>query len=143
MNYYRFFIVLILYTIVVVHSNDDEKVEKVEKAKGFQSKFNKKIDVNKIEKSWEKGDEEEELENEMKPKKKKNKKSKDVGFDPKQFAAKYKKDPLSAGAGAGSGPIMLFVELIKLLPSGESWKKKDVDNLAAKWTSVIKSGSFK
>lgn len=141
--------VLFATHILPANANDEDDKDKPKK---FQSKFSKTIDINKIEKAWQSGDEAEELEQEFeatqkvseKRNKKKNKKSSgmnDQGFDPKLLAEQYRNDPF-AFMGGGGGTAMLFVELKQVLTDGSPWKKKDVDNLAMKWTSLMKSGSL-
>ena len=140
-----FTIVLFATHILSVHTNDEGKDDK-DKPKKIQSKFSKPIDINKIEKAWKSGDEAEELEEEFEVTKKvsdkKNKKKKNgQAFDPQKLAEQARKDPL-AFMGGGGGTAMLFVELKQVLADGSPWKKKDVDNLAMKWSSLMKSGSL-
>lgn len=152
---HRFVLILLFVSLLVAintpHINANEEEEN-DKPKAHLSKFSKKIDINKIEKAWQNGDEADELENEfdttkkvaekMKKRKKGSKNSNQAEeLDPKLLAEKYRKDPLSFQGGV-VGTAMLFVELNTVLSDGSPWTKKDVDHLAMKWTSLMKSGSL-
>jgi hypothetical protein len=114
----------------------------------LKSRFTKKIDVDKIEKSWQKGDGSIELENEYEHQAKvAAKRSKNKGMsipsDPNELAKAIKKDPLAFKNNKSSGAaVMFFVDLRFKRPNGRSWTKKSVDTLAKRWTSLLTSGSL-
>ena len=77
---YNFIFAFVLICFVTAEDNErtnENKVAEKEQNKA-KSKFNKKIDLSKIEKAWENGDDEEELVN-------------DIGFDNKRASERVEK----------------------------------------------------
>jgi hypothetical protein len=134
----------------LLQKNTDETIKIDEKNRpATKSRFNKKIDVSGIEKSWESGDDEDELENEYeirrKVAQKVQKRKNGINLDrPEDIANLVKKDPLSlAGLNSnGASGLMYFVDLKPKQSNGKVWTKKLLDDLAAKWSGMMKSGSL-
>ena len=120
---------------------DKKKIENSSpKTKG--AKDWKKVNLDSVEKDWEDGDEEDELENEYERLKRiqQSKMPRIDPNDPKSMQDLMKKDQFAmAGGGGGS---MIFVDLKPKMLSGSDWNKQEVDNLAAKWAHLIRTGSL-
>lgn len=101
----------------------------------------KNINYNDIDKEWEGGDSKEELEHEFDriQRIQAKKKPKINPEDPSSIKKAYDKNPFAFG---GSGGAMIFVDVHKTKANGQSWKKSEVDTLAKKWTSLMKTGGL-
>lgn len=116
-----------------------DKDQSQKKAKG--AKDWKKVNLDKVDKDWEEGDEEVELENEYdRIKRIQQSKMPRVNMqDPNSMQNMAMKDPLAfSGSGGGS---MVFVDLKLKMLSGADWNKNEVDKLAGKWAHLIRTGS--
>ena len=106
--------------------------------------INKKtINSDALEKAWESGDDEVELEHEFEVNRRVGAKvqSKRLNLDdPTSIQKLFKKDPL-ASAGLSGSTVMMFVELKTTQPNGKPWTKDDVEKLAGRWASLMRSGS--
>ena len=112
--------------------NDGDKESKAKNSvkRKKKSKDWNKVDMQKLEKHWEDGDDEEELEHEYERDKKiAAKKAKDKGSafnpnDPESVQRFLKQNKKGANlASADSGPTMIFIELKPTQSSGEAWTK--------------------
>ena len=109
-----------------------------------------KVKLDDIEKSWQKGDAEEELEQEYEHSQRVAKKMSGSGglggakFDinnPESVKQAMKKDPLAfSGLGQNSAAAsMVFVELVAKQMDGSEWDKESVDKLCSKWSALLKT----
>lgn len=118
-----------------------DKNQSQKKAKG--AKDWKKVNLDKVDKDWEEGDEEVELENEYdRIKRIQQSKMPRVNMqDPNSMQNMAMKDPLAFSGGGGGGGSMVFVDLKLKMLSGADWNKNEVDKLAGKWAHLIRTGS--
>lgn len=116
-----------------------EKEQSKIKVKG--AKDWKKVNLDKVDKDWEDGDEEVELENEYdRIKRIQQSKVPRVNLqDPNAMQNMAMKDPLAFSGGGGGS--MVFVDLKLKMLSGANWNKNEVDKLAGKWAHLIRTGS--
>lgn len=107
----------------------------------FSFANSKLINFDKVEKEWEEGDEADELyhEHERIQKIQQAKMPKVDMNDGAAIQKAYHADPfLFSGGGGGS---MIFVDLYKTKPDGSAWTKYELDKMAGKWASLIKTGA--
>ena len=112
-----------------------------------QTKKNKKknwssIDFDAVEKSWEGGDEKQELENEFDIHRKKMEERQKNGAPKsrKEAVKQAMKDPLHLNGGQGG--TMMFAKLRKQYKKNEDWTTKTVDKVAARWSTMLRSAHF-
>jgi len=105
-----------------------------------------KLDIDKLEKNWESGDEAEELEMQFEHDRKiSEKKSQQSGvkFDPNDPASvkNYMKEKKNGIASEGGGPTMMFIELTPKQLDGAPWTPTSRTYLSGKWSTLLKTGS--
>lgn len=102
-----------------------------------------KVNYDALEEEWESGDEIEELEKTVKkPKPFNTENLKNV--DPKTLQKKFGKnkkgpDPMAGNSGGGN---MIFIKLVANSPTGKPWETKELNFVAGKWVSLLKSASL-
>jgi hypothetical protein len=96
-----------------------DKAEEPKPKKGSQSRFNKDYKMEKLEKSWERGDSQDELEHEFEINRRVGQRvqSKKLDMsDPKAIADMFKKNPLeSVGLGGGTTVELYSIMSLKLM----------------------------
>ena len=139
----------LFFTVVECQDDKDElKVSKDSKKLKKKSKDWSKVDMKSLEKSWEGGDDEEELELEYERNRKiasKRKTSPGQEFDPNnpESVKKYLKNNKAGFSSGDGGPTMIFVELVDKQPeTGEDWTKEKRSYISGKWSTLLKSGSL-
>lgn len=137
---------VLLGTLTVAQENHDPTLgdqppKKEKKRTPNQPKNWNKIDLNEIEKEWEEGDDKTLLEHEFEVNRRILAK-KQPKFDMNDGASiqkAYKSDPFAFSSGGG---MMVFVDLKGKQPNGKDWTSADVDTLAKKYASLLRTGSL-
>lgn len=128
---------LLVFLLTISFSNCENGNSK---SKTKKKNWEKIIDT--VDKEWEQGDESVELMHDFEINKKiSERKSKKVNFDNPQEVKKMVDDPL-AFAGSGAANKMAFIDLKDKKSDGNSWSKKDVDDLSSRWLALMRTGSL-
>jgi hypothetical protein len=129
---------------VEVEVNGEGELKQEIKKKSYVKKSTKnwaKMNFDAIEKEWEGGDDDEELEHEYEHNQKvQERKNKANPRTIEQIIKSAKSDPLSLNVGQGGA--MMFVKLRELKKKGAAWTENDVDKLAKRWSSLLRSAAI-
>eukprot|EP01033_Poteriospumella_lacustris_P000395 gene395-254_t len=136
-------VIVCMLMLVVVYADEADAKSAAASTTGKAKKTKdwNKININDLDKEWESGDESVELEDEFE-KNRKIQAAKQPKVDINDGAAiqrAYKADPFAFSGGGGQ---MVFVDLVGKQPNGKAWTKNDVDQLAKRFASMLKSGSI-
>ncbi len=135
--------VLIFVSVIAADNNDaaEGTVSTKPKTEGKKQKDWNKINVHDLDKEWEQGDESDELEDDMERNRRiqASKQPKLDMSDGEAIQKAYKADPFAFTGGGGQ---MVFVDLTNKQPNGKPWNKADIDVLAKKFATLLKSGSI-
>lgn len=132
---------MLMLVVVYADEADAKSASASTTGKAKKTKDWNKINMNDLDKEWESGDESAELEDEFE-KNRKIQAAKQPKVDINDGAAiqrAYKADPFAFSGGGGQ---MVFVDLVGKQPNGKAWTKNDVDQLAKRFASMLKSGSI-